>query len=113
MSIHYWNVTLLTVRAFYAGLQKGEGCYFRFKMGSRSHLVDKRVWVSIFGLTIVGDELCIEDGEVPTNYDHLAYMRSILKDPSVIEKPNETITVGHFKRDPRLLNWIISGIIRP
>src|SRR3954470_3376016 len=82
-------------------------------MGSRSHVVDKRAWISIFGLKIVGDEFCMEDGDVPGNYDHVAYMRSILKDPSIIDKPNETITAGHLKRDPRLLNWIISRIIRP
>src|SRR3954469_24395221 len=69
------------VRAFYAGLQKGEGCYFRFKMGSHSHLVDKKVWASIFSLTFEGDEFRIEDCDVPANFDHLAYMRSILKDP--------------------------------
>src|SRR3954470_22661440 len=102
-----------TVRAFYAGFTKGDGCNFSFKMGSRSHVVDKRAWISIFGLKIVGDELCIEDGDVPGIYDHVAYMKSILKDPSVFDKPNETITAGHVKRDPRLLNWVISRIIRP
>src|SRR3954470_12603065 len=94
-----------TVRAFYAGFTREASCNFRFKMGSRSHIVDKRAWISIFGLNIVGDELRIEDGDVPGIYDHVAYMKSILKDPSVFDKPNETITAGHLKRDPRLLNW--------
>ncbi|XP_058785499.1 zinc finger BED domain-containing protein RICESLEEPER 2-like [Vicia villosa] len=60
-----------------------------------------------------GDEFCIADGDFPANYDHMAYMRSILKDPTVLDKPNETITAEHLKRNPRLLNWIISRIIRP
>src|SRR3954468_10347660 len=76
------------VRALYAGFTREAGCNFRFKMGSRSHIVDKRAWISIFGLTLLGDELRIEDGDFPANYDHIAYMISILKDPAVLDKQN-------------------------
>ncbi|XP_058760550.1 uncharacterized protein LOC131633894 [Vicia villosa] len=99
-----------TIRAFYAGFTREEGCNFRFKMGSRSHIVDKRAWISIFGLTLLGDEVRIEDGDIPGNYDHVAYMKSILKYPAVLDKQNESITAGHLRRDPRLLNWIISRV---
>src|SRR3954470_21179517 len=40
-------------------------------------------------------------------------MTSILKDLAVLDKQNESIAAGHLKRDPRLLNWVISRVIRP
>src|SRR3954470_9470225 len=61
----------------------------------------------------MGDEVRIEDGDIPANYDHVAYMKSILKDPAVFDKQNESIAAGHLRRDPRLLNWIISRVIQP
>src|SRR4051812_39776834 len=113
----FWNVPHRTVRTLLGlsmqGSQERKVAILDLRWGQDPILLTNRAWISIFGLTLLGDEVRIEDGDFPANYDHVAYMKSILKDPAVLDKQNESITAGHLKRDPRLLNWIISRVIRP
>lgn len=100
------------IRIFYVGLESKQGCSFRFKMGKSSYHFMQESWKDVFGIFMLSHEPTLSDHAFRLNFDWKNHLKSCLR-VTRIDDDLDRLSTGLLKRDPHILQWIITHMLRP
>lgn len=106
----YYNTDL--IRVFYVGLESRKACTFHFKIGKSSYHFLEATWREVFGISMFSHNANFSDHALHPNFDRKSHLNSCLKAPSS-DDSFDKLSTGSLKRDPRILQWIITHVSRP
>lgn len=106
------------IRVFYSGLHDMQCSIFKFSIGNKVYQFINDLWKSLFGIMVVDPDddnevdPLITDTETHVNFDWGIHVNELLK-VSRVEDCYDPITTGQLKMVPRVLQWVVSHILRP